>query len=412
MDKGKREEKLENKTQNSPKKDGMKRSCFSFRNCCLGSIIIFVVIPIILFLIGVYIIKNSEDREQQKLESRNKPESYSLLFSKNLKPDYSFTEDEQNQIETAVFEVMNMSKPAGMEVEEDTDQIFKTMNLENEDKVSAAGDLVAKLKENYPEGYYIIAKSLLLLPPEDKYSFNFWFRGNNSETANTEVHELSHSWASAYFGDYFISGKQYNMLGYSGHLIEDKLIFYRIDNRQMPTGDELLKYISTPTSIDNTYLSENKQILYTTMDEINAYTKSTRVARIYNYYNSEDIDQKSSPQALSRQLYFLALQLQNLKDNYPDIWKLHTENESFAYVMMRLVAIAKNELIVARDEGLDFDKGDESFAGTVNNNLDLFEQYQPIFNEIYTISGIKDYQGKNLNEYELNDLEVMVEWIK
>ncbi len=404
--------KSEDITSNFSKKNNAKKSCFSFKNCCLGSLIVFVIIPIILFFAGVLITRNTENKERQQLENRQEPENYSLLFSKNLQPDYLFSEQEHDQVETKVLEVMNMSKPSEMEVMKNVDQIFIDANLSDDDKTVAAKDLVIKLKENYPEGYFVIAKSLFLLPEEDKFSFNFWFRDNNSETADTEVHELTHSWASAYFGDYFVSGKQYNMLGYSGHLIEDKLILYRIDNRKMPAGDELMKYILAATSIDITYLSESKQILYTTMDEINAYTKSTRVARIYNYYDRDDIDQKSAPRVLSRQLYILALQLKNLKENHPTIWESHKNNTSFAYVLMRLVDIAKNELVVAQDEGLDFDKDDNDFSGSISENLVLVEENQAIFDEMYTTSGVMNYQGKDLSLDELNKIGVIVEWIK
>lgn len=389
-----------------------KRPFFSFKNCCIGSIIIFLIIPAIIVIIGLYLVHDQEKKDRQKFENRGKPESYSLLFSKYLVPDYSFSAEEQSQIDTLVLDTMNMQKPAGLGTSKEIIQNGGNIDLEAKDKKSAAKELVTKLKEQYPEGYFVIAKSLTLLPEKDKYSFNFFFLNNDLTTANVEVHELSHSWGSITTGSYFASGRNFNFSTNTGHLIEDKMVVYKNYTFPLPRGEEVLKYLPTPTSIDNKYLKDANQDLYSTLDEVNSYIKSLRVARTYNYYDNEDINSSSSAVVLSRQLYILSLQLKNLKENHPEIWKSHTKNPGFAYVMMRLIEIAKNELTVAKDEGLDYTKGDENTTSTIEKNLELVNQNQPLFDEIYKANDIDKYQGKDLSGTELKSLGITVEVIK
>lgn len=394
------------------KKEGVKKFHFSFKSCCLGLVVILVVIPMILFFVGMYFINNKEKSDRLKITSRDKPENYSLLFSKQLPPDYSFTEQEQSQIDILVSEVMEMSKPAGLKTGKETTQIGNKIVAEAKDKKSAAKELVAKLKAQYPEGYFVIAKSLILLPAAERYSFNFFFNNNDLQTANVEIHELSHSWGSITNGNYFVSGRNFNFAAYSGNLIEDKMVIYKNYYLPLPRGEELMQYISTPTRIDNTYLKDSNQDLYSTLDEVNSYIKSTRVARVYNYYDNQDINNGSPAIVLSRQLFILSLQLKNLKENHLEIWKAQIKNSGFAYVMMRLVGIAKNELMVARDEGLDFDKGDEIFGSTINKNLELIGQNQYLFDEVFSASKVEELQGKDLSEAELKSLGVTIERIK
>lgn len=396
---------------NTLKKEGVKKPYFSFKNCCFGLIMVFVVIPALLVYVGVYLRNNEAKKDRQKIESRGKPESYSLLFSKYLPPNYSFTEKEQSQIDTLVSDAMEMSKPAGLKTSKEITQSGSKLDLEAKDKKSAAKELVTKLKAHYPEGYFVIAKSLILLSAEERYSFNLNFINNGSQTADTEVHEFSHSWSHMATGNYFVSGRNFNFTTHSGHLIEDKMIIYK-NYYPLPLGNELVKYIPKLTSVDNTYLKDSKQDLYSTLDEINSYIKSTRVARVYNYYDNEDINNNSAAIVLSRQLFILSLQLKNLKEYYPEIWRAHAKNSSFAYVMMRLVEIANNELTAAKNEGLDSSKVDESFALTIDKNLELVGQNQLLFDEIYTTSGVDKFKGKDLSEAELKSLGITIEKIK
>lgn len=395
---------------NPAKKEGLKKPHFRVKNCCFGLIMVFVVIPALLVYVGVYLRNNEAKKERQKIESRGKPESYSLLFSKYLPPNYSFTEKEQSQIDTLVSEAMEMSKPASLKTSNEITQSGSKLDPEAKDKKAAAKALLTKLKAQYPEGYFVVAKSLILLPAEERYSFQLQFINNGSPTADTEVHEFSHSWSMA-TGSYFVSGRNYSFLTHSGHLIEDKMIIYK-SYYPLPRGDELVQYIPTLTSVDNTYLKNSKQNLYTTLDEINSYIKSTRVARAYNYYDNEDINDNSAAIVLSRQLFILSLQLKNLKEHHPEIWRAHTKNSSFGYVMMRLIEIAKNELTVAKNEGLNSSKVEESFASTIDKNLELVGQNQLLFDEIYTTSGVDKFQGKDLSEAELKSLGLTIEKIK
>lgn len=80
--------------------------------------------------------------------------------------------------------------------------------------------------------------------------------------------------------------------------------------------------------------------------------------------------------------------------------------------MMRLVEIAKNELTVAKEEGLDFSKGDETLGSTVSKNLELVGQNQSLFDEIFTTSKVDKFQGKDLSEAELKSLGITIEKIK
>lgn len=160
--------------------------------------------------------------------------------------------------------------------------------------------------------------------------------------------------------------------------------------------------------MDDKYLKESEQDIYTTFDEILSSTKELRMTRIYNYYKKGGIDE-SRMQSLSRQLYFLSLHLKNIKENHPDDWQKLKKDKGFIYVMARQVSIAKTEIQAAKDDGASSSSGD-NFAGTTDKNLSLFEENKALFDELYTAADLDTKSDlKSLSQKEMSGLGLKIE---
>jgi len=323
-----------------------KEGCFG--DCCatVAGLIVFSVVA----SFGIYFLVQYFEKQ----DSKSSKEPKTVYFLSTQIPNYEITENER-----ALF-----------------DQKIKG-KFSDEDSKKMIG-IAQKAKDIYPEGYFVIIKSTL------KYndSLNIWPLFINLYSDNVQidvaVHELSHI-TLLLDSSYWIEDKSLTIPGY-GEL--DSKLF---------DGLPLLKYIESPTSFDEKYLKESKQRFTLTLDEINSYTKSVKIARIQNEYNSNS-------ENLARQLYILTLHLKHAKEVETDDWKLLTNNKSLAFTVMRLVTMAEVELENAKSSGIEG-------SGTAAN-LKLFEENRHYFDEYLQASGVKDLNSENLTLSDLQKLGV------
>lgn len=272
-------------------------------------------------------------------------------FLNSMQPDYTITKAE--------------------EVEAD---LLLTQYSSSENDLATIRELIAGLKAKYPEGYYVVIQDILLRPEE----FIDWYDTLNLSAAifNFEEvmpHEITHL-LGLVCGTYLVEDKCITILNYSK--LSD-IVF---------SGDKLLPYIEAQNYIDEEYLMKNKHTILVTLDEVNAYIKSVRADRAFDYYHS-------FPSTLARQMYYISLHLRYAKEEEPDVWNALVENKGFAYVLMRVVAMAEAELETAKAEG---------FGGLdVNANLKLYEDNKNYVDEYLTEAGVADLRDLDLSYVEL-----------
>lgn len=314
--------------------------------CCSGLVIIAVIF-IVLGIIGYYF----SDEIKEKIGTKTTEEPINLApayFMNTALPDYTITEAEEQQFQEKVS------------------QFFSEKDLKGAKK------LTVKLKNNYPEGYFVIVKLTLHNPKEFKtwYEYN---RENEFEAADISIHEMTHGGT---------------LIGCS-YWIEDKCIKIKDEYfllEKLFSGEVLLNYIEKPNFIDNQYLKENKQDITVTLDEVNAYIKSVRTTRVYKQHMSH-------PSTLARQLYILTLHLRHAKEVETGTWDAIVSNKGFAYTLMRLVKMAEAELETARTEGF-------SDRATVNN-LKIYKKNKNYIDEYLVAAGIKELENLDLTYDEL-----------
>jgi len=359
---------------------------------CCGIPVIIVMLVIVGITVSIFII---EKKQKDNISNRPIPEEYSEIFNANFLPNYAVSAEDEDKFNQKMITLLqkydsgtpNYSESGGTEL---------LHPLTAEEAVESAKSTMKFLKDYYPEGYYLVVNQVLQTPEEHQIFPDFFLRSGEEESViNILVHELSHM---GKFGSSEYTG--------SGYVIEDKFIV--LNELALPPGDELLKYISEPASLDQDYLNENKQDIYTTLDEVNSYTKSVRVSRAYIRYKSGEIDETRS-QALSRQLYFLSLHLKNIKKNHPDLWQALKQEQGFAYLLSRMISIAETEIKAAEEEGASRSLS-TNFALSVDRNLSLFQENQALFDELYTATGIDDKGDlQNFTQQELSEFDLNIE---
>lgn len=297
---------------------------------------------------------DSDDFEIHKLgESlEDLPENIELepvLFLASVPPDYTITDEEKSLFEIELVKIV----PA-----EELDS-YKTIFQE--------------LEAYYPEGYFVVVKTSLKSQDEIlKYKIIVESRlsiEDQSSTVNILVHEMSHG------------GKT------SSYWIEDKAVSIP-DERyllfSLIPGKTIYEYIENPTTIDRVYLKDNDHTLFITLDEVNSYTKSTRLQREYlSRGEYACFACPDNPQSiLARQLYFTTLHLKVMRENYPNIWNTLIKNKAFAFVLMRLVEMAEAEVNTSYSYG----EGQKD----LDTNLALYNQNKYIIDEYLQAAGVKD----------------------
>lgn len=358
------------------------------------------VIVFVLAMVGMTVtIFVMEKRQEIRMAKRGKPETYSEVFNTNFPSDYtvSATEEEKfNKKMVDIFQTLE-NNPADFNVGHTENEDAKLLRLLKPDERIAKNKADMKfLKDYYSEGYYLVVNSILKMTEKQQIAQYFYSRFSSEEVRiDTVVHELSHY------------GRVANCNN-SGYVLEDKDVIIA-KQAEMPKGGELLKYISEPIHFDNLYLSKSKQDIYTTIDEVNSYTKSIRVARAFARYNKSVIDE-DAPQGLSRQLYYTALHLKNIKENHPNLWTTLKKEKGFVFLMSRMISVAKTEIQAAKDEGVSGFTGDTKYASSIDDNLALFNENQALFDELYTATGTDKLGSlKDLSKQQLSNIGIKIE---
>lgn len=382
---------LSTQNQNTKEEEAKKPKKWWHWCCCIPALLF--VLAIVAMTVLVFI---SDKKQADRMSKRNKPETYSEMFNTNFLPDYTVNATDEEKINKKIIDLLQKnSSEIGDYTESGDTKLLRLLNTDEKNTAAKSG--MKFLKDNYPEGYYLVVNSVLKTPEKDQQFPNFFLRSADEEQrVGIVVHELSH------LGRLVHSG-----VSRSGYVIEDK--FITLDSQpSLPPGDELLKYIGVQTSFDKIYLSDGKQDIYTTLDEVISHTKSLRVDRAYVYYKKGKINENYL-QGLSRQLYFLSLHLKNIKENHPDDWQKLKKDKEFTYLIARQTAIAKTELQVAKDEGASGSSGGD-FASTTDKNLALMSENQTLFEELFAATGINAMGNlQNTSQKEITGLGLTIE---
>jgi hypothetical protein len=340
-----------------------------------------------------------EKRQEVRMAKRDKPETYSETFNTNFPPDYTVSAAEEEKFNKKMVDVFQTleNNPADFNVdlvESGNANLLRPLKLDEQIAKNMAD--MKLLKDYYPEGYYLVIHSVLKMTEKQQIVQYFYsLFSNNEDRVDFIVHELSHY------------SRVVNCSS-SGYVLEDKNVIIA-RQAEMPKGDELLKYISEPIYFDNEYLKKNKHDIYTTLDEVVSYTKSTRVARALARYNKSVIDE-DAPQSLSRQLFYLALHLKNIKENHPNLWTTLKKEKGFVYILSRMISVAKTEIQAAKDEGVSGFTGDSKHASSIDDNLAVFNENQALFYELYTATGIDKLGSlKDLSKQQLAKIGIKIE---
>ncbi len=336
-----------------------------------------------------------EKNQTNIVAERGPAQSYSETFNDKILPDYTVSTDDEDAFNHKMIALLQ-KYDSGTPNFSETGNTQLMPSYTPDKSIATAQSVMAFLKEYYPEGYYLVVQQVLKTTEEHPMFSNFFLRSmDENQRIDLLVHELSH------IGD--MSHPEYSGAGY---VIEDKFVV--VPEIEVPTGDELLKYITQSSPLDKTYLEESKQKIYITLDEINSYTKSIRVARAYIRYQVGALDEGPAG-ALSRQLFFLSLHLKNIKENHPDIWQALAQEKGFVYVMSRLVSMAKTEIQAAVDEGVN-ESTSTDYALSIDQNLALVEENQVFFDELYFATGMNSFDNlKNLTSQELTAIGIEIE---
>lgn len=358
--------------------------------------VILIILAVVAMTTAIFIV---EKKQEGLLSRRGKAETYSETFNINFLPDYTISADNEEKYNEKMVALLQKDGSKSENYSENEGAKLLPL-LKPEEKIVKAKSDLKFLKEYYPEGYYLVENYIRNTPEEDNMFPSFYIRtfGDN-DRVDIIVHEISHLERTT----------NITSCDSSGYVVEDKNIIIK-KQADMPRGDELLKFISNPLSLDNKYLKENKQDIYTTLDEIVSYTKSVRVTRSLARYNKGVIDEDST-QSLSRQLYYLSLHLKNIKENHPNLWSTLKKEKAFAYIMSRMVSIAKTEIQAAKDEGVSGSTGTD-IASSIDDNLLKFNENQVLFDELYTATGINSLGNlQKLSLKELGKIGVKIEKI-
>lgn len=386
------------------------------KGCCLWLFIIFVAVPLIIAMISIIFIDKGYEEANTDV-CREKISDRSMLFSTLLKTDYSLTENEEAELDKKLEQLVEQGKPTEVDFNMTLEEAEQKMNeeladkykilklLENNsvdkgdklaEKITQAKSLFKKLKENYPEGYFFLAEHVLKTDIK-KEAFMIFFSGDNMESANFSLHELSHGGI-----DYLC-----NLPGFA------KKTCYWIENKaiciptipKLPEGKEVLSLIEKKTDFDIKYLEKANQNIHATLEEIVAYTKSVRINRAYRCIDAMGFQSGAQPKNLSRQLYIFSLQLINIKNNHPQIWKDLANSKEFAYISNRFIQIAERELELYKEKALDAEKTE------IEENLTLFHSNSIYLDELLRESKTWEIKDTDLDEKELKKLGILLHYI-
>ncbi|MDO8886464.1 hypothetical protein [Candidatus Oleimmundimicrobium sp.] len=333
------------------------KSCLA-KGCLIMCFLTFIAI-VGLTIVSIYLSNKSTDNYQK---NKNKTE----LFIKIDTPDYKIS----NAKEAEFFSMLS--------------KIF------SKDDYEEAKEKMLRIKEIYPEGYFVIVHRIF--DNQDLFIdiYNN-FKNNDEDMSDFLSHELTHS---TLFEDAFlIEDKKIS--------IKDGLSLYEM----LPSGEVLLQYINEPTDFDFLYLSESKQNLLVSVDEVNAYTKSVRNSR--NFKGKSGFGGSVSASSnLARQLYFVTLHIKYIKKNQPSTYLAIQNNRGFAYIIMRLIKMAETELLMADSEGL--------FNQKTGDNLALFNENRYILEQYFDDAGVNDFSDTEFDYQELRSkgIDFTIEKVK
>ncbi len=265
-----------------------------------------------------------------------------------------------------------------------------------EDELASVRNRLERLKIRYPEGYFIIIKMCSREPQE----FEAYYEGDDS-SINTIIHEASHGADSECLYDDNVAGTCEKEKNYETYLIDGYLVRfpydYSLDESFSQAGEAMLHEIKNHTDFDHTYLVEQGSG-YSTLDELNSYTKSMRCSKYFDTDNAV-----SSYEAMQRQLYHLNIMLIYAKTD-PLIWDRITSDKAFVTMALKLRDIAMAEEIDP-DDYRDDVMNRESIEDAKNTrNLVLETSY--ILDELdrnyegYDFTGLKEIgiEAKHIDE--------------
>jgi hypothetical protein len=366
-----------------PNKEPKKRK----RHGCLSILAWVIGLVIVGFIAAIFIV---EKKQENIVAERGKAETYSEVFNTNNLPDYTVSVADEEKFNKSIVTLLIKYRSGTFNYSTSGD-VSLLRKLTTEESITSAQSAMTFLKNYYPEGYFLVVNQVNKTTEDQQIFPNFFLRASNEEsTINFLVHELSH-----------VGKISHPSCTGSGFAIEDK--FIELKALDLPSGDELLQYISNPVTLESTYLQSNKMDLYTNLDEVISYTKSVRVARAFIRYQSGVIGE-SDPQALSRQLYYLSLHLKNLKEHHAASWTAVKKDKGLAYIISRVISMAKTELQAAKDEGVSGSTS-TNFASSVDENLALVQANQALFDELYATAGFNNLDSlKNFTKQELSAL--------
>ena len=210
--------------------------------CCVIPVII-VVLVIVGIIVSIFII---EKKQADNILNRPVSEEYSEIFNTNFLPNYAVSAEDEDTFNQKMITLLQRYDSGTPNLSESgATELFNP--LTTEESIELARSTMKFLKDYYPEGYYLVVNQVLQTPEEHQIFPNFFLRSSDEESViDFLVHELSHM---GKFGR-----SEYTS---SGYVIEDK--FITLNELTLPPGDELLKYISEPASLDQSYLKENRR---------------------------------------------------------------------------------------------------------------------------------------------------------
>lgn len=315
--------------------------------------------------------------------------------------------------------------------------LAKTFPKENQAKFQKFFKVIQEASQ---EGFFIIVKHTQRQPDTLKDALENWYVQSDNESAAVIIHEFTHSGRFPCFFENESCPKP--RLKPSKTLGERKIESYSlayddpeyryktavwVEDKAIGYGYELVKlfpanrinlplvtYSSFDKRLDQIYFQDRSLRLNVLLDEINAYTKISKIMRELNCSGiKKKVDSYYFPHILSRHLYHLAIYLEYAKDNEPETWEYISENKVLTYILMKLGQRGEKEASLAINDKKNRRINMESSPEGIKHNLDLFKKKKNIFSELYNSSGIFDVLDQDLSLEEvialgINNIKVYV----
>lgn len=388
----------------------LKKGC----GCFFWAFLIFICSSLLLFFVS-YFFQNNNFSKIKDGQCQKRQYEDSLIFSAYLKPDYSLTEKEEEELDIKLGQLIEQGNPPEVKSNMSMEDMEKKMKEElvnkykvgfllgdeqgsgdnKLEKINQAKSLMKKLKNNYPEGYFVIAKHILKTDIR-KEPFYLFFTGDNRQSANVSIHEFSHAGIDTIMSDCF-SRRCY--------WIEDKFLCIP-ETSMLPEGKEVFAQMEKTNDFDKKYLQEANQNIFNTLEEIGSYTKSVRINRVFQCLDSSDIQSYSQPENLSRQLYLFSLQLKNIKENHPKLWVEFSKKKGFVFIANRVIEMAKRELDLYDVNASSAEKE------IIKENLELFNNNSNYFSDLLKESKILEIKDSDLSENDIKELDILIKYIR